>query len=120
MGSHSRVSKYFTQEKVGINVPGELNLLTLCLIYFIEGLGMTYLADPICDDVHATLPLEVHIITFTSSYYTTSQGTARIFSHVFIILICTSVGRKKLKQVEAEVNRLSSISHPNLLACAGR
>lgn len=39
-----------------------------------ECLGVTYLADPVCDDVHATLPLEVHIITFTSSYYASSQG----------------------------------------------
>jgi eukaryotic translation initiation factor 2-alpha kinase 4 len=40
----------------------------------LECLGMTYLADPVCDDAQATLPLEVHIITFVTSYYATSQG----------------------------------------------
>lgn len=28
----------------------------------------------VCDDDHATLPLEVHIISFTSNYYASSQG----------------------------------------------
>jgi eukaryotic translation initiation factor 2-alpha kinase 4 len=40
-----------------------------------DSLGMTYLADPICDDVNMTLPLELHAITFNDPYYTTSQGT---------------------------------------------
>jgi hypothetical protein len=33
-----------------------------------------YLADPVCDDVNATLPLELYVVTFYSEYYSTSQG----------------------------------------------
>lgn len=63
-----------------------------------ECLGTVYLADPICDDVNATLPLEVHVVTFDSHYYTTNQG------------------RKKLKQLEAEIQRVISVRHDNLLS----
>lgn len=35
---------------------------------------MTYIADPVCDDVNATLPLEVHTLEFTSEYYVSFQG----------------------------------------------
>lgn len=35
---------------------------------------MTYIADPVCDDVNATLPLEVHTLEFNSEYYVSSQG----------------------------------------------
>jgi hypothetical protein len=40
----------------------------------IEYLGVTYLADPICDDVHTTLPLELFTVTFEGSYYSTNPG----------------------------------------------
>ncbi|KAF5376991.1 hypothetical protein D9615_007308 [Tricholomella constricta] len=60
-----------------------------------ESLGTVYLADPICDDINTTLPLELYIVNFYSHYYTTSQG------------------RKKLKQVESEIQRLTTIQHPN-------
>ncbi|KAG6864912.1 hypothetical protein C0991_006441 [Blastosporella zonata] len=60
-----------------------------------ESLGTVYMADPICDDINTTLPLELYIVNFYSHYYTTSQG------------------RKKLKQVEAEIQRLTVIRHPN-------
>ncbi|KAH7905298.1 kinase-like domain-containing protein [Hygrophoropsis aurantiaca] len=63
-----------------------------------ECLGTTYLADPLCDDVRATLPLEVHTIHFQSEYYTSNQG------------------KKKLKQLEAEIERLITVRHPNLLS----
>ncbi|KAG8220630.1 kinase-like domain-containing protein [Butyriboletus roseoflavus] len=62
-----------------------------------ECLGVTYLAEPLCDDVHATLPLEVHTIEFNSEYYISFQG------------------RRKLSQLEAEVQRLMNVHHPNLL-----
>ncbi|KAJ7101250.1 kinase-like domain-containing protein [Mycena belliarum] len=62
-----------------------------------ERLGTSYAADPVCDDVHASLPLQLYVITFASHYYITTQG------------------KKKLKQVEAEIRRLSTIYHPNLL-----
>ncbi|KAI5992946.1 kinase-like domain-containing protein [Pisolithus albus] len=63
-----------------------------------ECLGITYLADPLCDDVHATLPLEVHAVEFGSEYYTSTQG------------------KKKLAQLEVEIQRLMKVNHPNLLS----
>ncbi|KAI0051565.1 Serine/threonine-protein kinase [Auriscalpium vulgare] len=63
-----------------------------------ECLGILYQAEPICDDANATLPLEVFVVQFDTHYYTTSQG------------------RKKLKQVEAEVQRLITLRHVNLLS----
>ncbi|KAF9065023.1 kinase-like domain-containing protein [Rhodocollybia butyracea] len=62
-----------------------------------ECLGVTYAADPLCDDANATLPLELHVVTFDTYYYSTSQG------------------RKKLKQLEAEIQRLTTIRHPNVV-----
>ncbi|KAF5357565.1 hypothetical protein D9757_013020 [Collybiopsis confluens] len=38
-----------------------------------ECLGVTYAADPLCDDVNATLPLELHVVTFDTPYYSTTQ-----------------------------------------------
>ncbi|KAG5719281.1 Serine/threonine-protein kinase gcn2 [Termitomyces sp. T112] len=60
-----------------------------------ESLGTVYMADPVCDDINATLPLELYIVNFYSQYYATNQG------------------HKKLKQVEAEIQRLTLIRHPN-------
>jgi eukaryotic translation initiation factor 2-alpha kinase 4 len=60
-------------------------------------LGTTYAAEPVCDDIRATLPLEVHIVTFNTRYYTTSPG------------------RKKLGQLEYEIQRLTKIRHVNIL-----
>jgi hypothetical protein len=39
-----------------------------------EGLGTVYLAEPVCDDVNATFPLELYTVSFDSPYYSTSQG----------------------------------------------
>ena len=55
-----------------------------------DGIGVTYLADPVCDDVRATLPLEVHIITFASNYYMTSQGTLAP-SFAIVVSLMTSL-----------------------------
>ncbi|KIJ09198.1 hypothetical protein PAXINDRAFT_17707 [Paxillus involutus ATCC 200175] len=63
-----------------------------------ECLGVMYLADPLCDDVRATLPLEVHAIEFNSKYYVSTQG------------------RRKLGQLEAEIRRLMNVHHLNLLS----
>ncbi|KAF8625130.1 hypothetical protein AX15_005537 [Amanita polypyramis BW_CC] len=63
-----------------------------------EGLGTVYLAEPVCDDLNMTLPLELLVVTFDTHYYTTNQG------------------RKKIKQVEVEIQRLTAIRHPNLLS----
>ncbi|KAG2093756.1 uncharacterized protein F5147DRAFT_779275 [Suillus discolor] len=62
-----------------------------------ECLGITYIADPLCDDVNATLLLEVHTIGFNSDYYTTTQG------------------KKKLLAAEAEIQKPINIQHPDLL-----
>lgn len=56
-----------------------------------------YQAEPICDDIAATLPLEVHLVTFDSHYYTTNQG------------------RKKLKLVQEDVQRLIGVQHANVI-----
>lgn len=63
-----------------------------------DGLGTVYLAEPVCDDVNTTLPLELFVVTFDTHYYTTTQG------------------RKKIKQVEAEIQRLTAIRHSNALS----
>lgn len=63
-----------------------------------EALGMVYMADPICDDINTSLPLELYAITFDSPYYTTTQG------------------RKKLTHLQEEIQRLTNIRHPNLLS----
>ncbi|KAH9923827.1 uncharacterized protein B0H18DRAFT_1013542 [Fomitopsis serialis] len=64
-----------------------------------ECLGTMYQADPVCedDDQKKTLPLELLSITFHAQYYTTTQG------------------RKKLKQLESEIQRLTLIRHANVL-----
>ncbi|KAJ7874765.1 kinase-like domain-containing protein [Mycena olivaceomarginata] len=62
-----------------------------------ERLGTCYTAEPICDDVNASPPLQLYVVKFASHYYITTQG------------------KKKLKQVEAEIRRLITICHPNLL-----
>ncbi|TFK64222.1 kinase-like protein [Pluteus cervinus] len=61
-----------------------------------ETLGTIYLADPVCDG-NAPHPLELYVVTFRSQYYSTTQG------------------RKKLKQVEVEIQKLTRIRHPNLV-----
>jgi len=40
----------------------------------LERLGTVYLAEPICDDIRTTLPLELYVILFDSEHYVTSQG----------------------------------------------
>jgi translation initiation factor 2-alpha kinase 4 len=67
-------------------------------ITVVEGLGMTYLADPICDDINTSLPLELHTITFNSPYYLTTQG------------------RRKLNGSLEEMERLTRARHSNLVS----
>ena len=61
------------------------------------GLGIVYTADPIVDEIVSTSPLELYVVTFESQYYTTTQG------------------RKKLKQVEQEIQKLTTVRHPKLI-----
>ncbi|TFY68401.1 hypothetical protein EVJ58_g1031 [Rhodofomes roseus] len=65
-----------------------------------ECLGTMYQADPVCEDDNdkKTLPLELLSITFHAQYYTTTQG------------------RKKLKQLETEIQRLTTVRHANVLS----
>ncbi|KAF5320234.1 hypothetical protein D9611_011377 [Ephemerocybe angulata] len=62
-----------------------------------SGLETIYLAEPVCEDLKQIMPLELHIYTFESSYYSTSQG------------------RKKLKHAEEEIKELTAIRHDNLV-----
>jgi translation initiation factor 2-alpha kinase 4 len=62
----------------------------------VDPLGTIYKADPICDDVNLTLPLEVHALTLESSYYSSTQG------------------KKKLRSVEAELKRLCRVRDRNV------
>jgi translation initiation factor 2-alpha kinase 4 len=39
-----------------------------------EGFATIYSAEPVCDNVDATLPLELYSVTFSSQYYATSHG----------------------------------------------
>ncbi|KAG7085469.1 hypothetical protein E1B28_003030 [Marasmius oreades] len=66
-----------------------------------DGLGVTYAADPICDDFSASLPLQLHVITFETPYYASNQGI------------------KKLKQVEGEIRRSTTIRHDNVVRVLG-
>lgn len=67
-------------------------------ISIVEGLGTTYLADPICDDINTSLPLELHTIAFNSPYYLTTQG------------------RRKLNGSLEEMKPLTSVRHSNLVS----
>ncbi|KAF9267032.1 hypothetical protein L218DRAFT_920740 [Marasmius fiardii PR-910] len=66
-----------------------------------DGLGVSYAAEPICDDFSASLPLQLHVITFETSYYASNQGV------------------KKLKQVEGEIKRLTTVRHENVVRVLG-
>lgn len=80
---------------------GMVSCHSTLFIHYLRGtadyLGTVYQAEPICDDIAATLPLEVHLVTFHSHYYTTHQG------------------RKKLKLVQEDVQRLIGVQHANVI-----
>ncbi|THU92883.1 hypothetical protein K435DRAFT_905239 [Dendrothele bispora CBS 962.96] len=64
-------------------------------------LGTTYSADPIRDDVNATLPLELLVIRFEAPYYLTPQG------------------KKKIKEGETELIRMKKIKQKNVVRVVG-
>ena len=71
MGLFSTLSSYSTHETVGLATvcrPPQTNPGS-------ERLGTVYLAEPICDDIRTTLPLELYVILFDSEHYVTTQGT---------------------------------------------
>jgi translation initiation factor 2-alpha kinase 4 len=76
-------------------------------------MGTAFLAEPVCDDIHASLPLELYVTVFNSEYYTTSQGTYPAASPPYSANL--EVGKKKLKQIESEISKLVNVRHPNLL-----
>ena len=66
---------------------------------FAECLGIVHQAQPVADDEHSNdVLIELLSIAFDSRYYSTGQG------------------RRKLKVLEAELQKLTIIRHPNLLA----
>ena len=68
------------------------------LTFLAACLGLVYLAEPLVDNIAAVIPLEHYVVTFEDPYYSTSQG------------------RKKLRQVEQEIRKLTNIRHPKLLS----
>lgn len=78
-------------------------------------MGTVYLAEPICDDIRTTLPLELYIILFDSEHYVTTQG-AVLPLHLPPSLKDKPTGKNKLKQVEEELKKLIKIRHDNLLS----
>ncbi|THH00815.1 hypothetical protein EW026_g1755 [Hermanssonia centrifuga] len=63
-----------------------------------ECLGTVWQAEPVSEDARTAIRLELLVVSFDSRYYSTTQG------------------RKKLKSLESEIRRLTSIRHANLLA----
>ncbi|KAL1938729.1 hypothetical protein VTO73DRAFT_11332 [Trametes versicolor] len=66
-----------------------------------EGLGTVYQAEPVVEKSFEAIPLEVISITFMSDHYKRPQGL------------------KKLKELEGEIRRITTIRHVNLLAVLG-
>ena len=62
-----------------------------------ECLGVTYAAEPVCESGDCPVQLELHVVTFTTKSYNEHQG------------------RKKLYQLEREIQTLIKIRHRNLL-----
>lgn len=60
-------------------------------------LGVLYAADVVTETNQVSIPLELYVVTFQSPYYTTNQG------------------RKKLTQIETDIQRLINVHHSNVL-----
>jgi len=73
----------------------------LVLIGILGALGTVYVADPVCDDVNATLPLELLVIHFENDHYTTLGG------------------KRKIRDLEAEIRKLTKLRHANVLRVLG-
>ena len=70
MGLCSALSSYSTPAKVRLVVVRRPTSTD----WGSERLGTVYLAEPICDDIRTTLPLELYVILFDSEHYVTTQG----------------------------------------------
>lgn len=73
-----------------------------------------YLAEPVCDDIRTTLPLELYVILFDSEHYVTTQGAISPLREQ--LFLNEPIGKKKLKQVEEELKKVIKIRHDNLLS----
>lgn len=74
-----------------------------------------YQAEPGSEHGHATVPLE--LLSITLSPHTIQLP--RVSKYIPILILPSLIvesGRKKLKQLESEIQRLTRIRHPNLLA----
>ena len=71
---------HFTTVKCFHPRKGESSACLLCRLVLTsaDGLGTTYLAEPVCEDSNATIPLELHVISFDSEYYSSNQGRSQI------------------------------------------
>ena len=105
------LSSCSTRAKVCLAVP----CYAPCANATSERLGTVYLAEPICDDIRTTLPLELYVILFDSEHYVTTQGTI-LSLHQPRFLKDKQTGKKKLKQIEEELKKLMKIRHDNLLS----
>ncbi|CDO76045.1 hypothetical protein BN946_scf184959.g3 [Trametes cinnabarina] len=63
-----------------------------------DGLGTMFQAEPILEKSFETIPLELFSVTFMAEHYRRPQGL------------------KKLKELESEIQRLTSVRHQNLVA----
>lgn len=76
---------------------------------FIESLGLTYSAEPVCDDSSEAAALELHVVVIEANYYRTQQGkimngrTRTSCSRLYLI------GRKKIDQLVNEIKRLTKL-----------
>ena len=67
------------------------------------------MADPMVDDVGATLPLELYVVTFEDPYYSSNQGTRpSLSSSLKDVLIARQDGRSLNKsRLRSSASRLS-------------
>lgn len=73
---------------------------------------MIYDAEPVCNEAHPPVPLELHVINFESNYYRTHPGILYLFDldQGFLSGVLTvNLGRKKIDQVVNEFKRLTRL-----------
>lgn len=75
---------------------------------------MVYDAEPVCDEPHSNMNLELHVIIFESNYYRTHPGRSIFSLNLFIYLHfrkfdACKLGKKKIDQVENELKRLTKL-----------
>ena len=71
---------------------------------------MTYSAEPICDEMHDPVALDLHIVTFQASYYKSQLGLSEGLFTFMVTYARLVLGRKKIDQVENEIRRLTKLA----------